>query len=86
MPPPQLAAALEQYKGLPVLLVSDRSGFLEAGGVLEIQIQRGAFTFHLNLDQLTLRGTDLASKMKDLAVTILKDGKREPNPRRRNAP
>jgi hypothetical protein len=79
----QMGKALDQFKGLPIILVSDLPGFLEAGGVSEIQIQEGRFTFNLNLDQLTLRGIDLASNMKDLAVSIFRDGKREPNPRRR---
>jgi hypothetical protein len=79
----QIGKVLDQLKGLPIILVSELPGFLEAGGVSEIHIQEGKFTFNLNLDQLTLRGIDLASNMKDLAVSIFKDGKREPNPRRR---
>ncbi len=78
-----LAATLTELEALPVVLVGEQKGFLEAGGVAEINISRGAFTFSLNLDQLSARGIDIASKMKDLAATIVMDGHRGANPRRR---
>lgn len=68
------------------MVVGDRPGFLEAGGVAEIRIERGTFTFGLNLDELASRRIDFASKMKDLAASLLRGGRRDENLRRRDRP
>lgn len=82
----ETAQRLALLRGLPILVVSDRAGFLELGGVAEIRIDRDRFTFGINLDELASRRIDLASKMKDLATALLKDGRREKNSRRREGP
>jgi hypothetical protein len=83
--PANTSELLEELADKPIILVSEQPEFLEMGGCVELAIEHEKLNFNLNLDQMSARKLDLASKMKDLATSLLKSGKREANSRQRGA-
>ena len=54
----------------PVLTVSDMSGFVDDGGMIEIVNQDNKLRFKVNLEQLERQGLTLSSQVLKLAVQV----------------
>jgi hypothetical protein len=64
------ATGLGEVKMLPVLTVSDRKGFSEAGGIIELFVEDGRMRFAINLDAVERTGLHLSSRLLGLAKVI----------------
>ena len=63
-------AGLDGIKTLPVLTVSDRRGFSEWGGIIEMYIESGRMRFAVNVDAAEHSGLRLSSRLLGLAKVI----------------
>ena len=77
--------ALKPLQGLPILVVGATSGLLELGATLEAGFVGTAretrFVYRINLDDCASRGVSLKSGMLVRASEVLRDGRREKNPK-----
>ena len=64
------AVGLDGLRRLPVLTVSDDSGFSRAGGIIEIYIDSGRMRFAINVDSAERSGMRLSSRLLGLATVI----------------
>jgi hypothetical protein len=70
------AAALDGLRTLPVLTVSDRKGFSQTGGVIELYLEAGRMRFAINVDAAEDAGLRLSSRLLALARVVRSpDGK-----------
>lgn len=67
---PASAAALGSIRTLPVLTVSDSTGFSRAGGVIELHPDGGRMRFSINVDAVERTGLRLSSRLLGLATVI----------------
>jgi hypothetical protein len=63
-------AALDSIKTLPVLTVSDGSGFSQSGGIIELYVDGGRIRFAINVDAAGRSGVRLSSRLLGLAKII----------------
>jgi hypothetical protein len=64
------AAGLSALRTLPVLTVSDATGFARAGGIIELYIEGGRMRFAINVDAAELSGLHLSSRLLGLAKVV----------------
>jgi hypothetical protein len=64
------AERLGSLKTLPVLTVSDRKGFAESGGIIELYVDGGRVRFAINVDAVERSGLRLSSRLLGLAKVI----------------
>jgi YfiR/HmsC-like len=64
---------VDELKGVPVLTVSDRERFAEAGGIVGLVVDAGKIRFKINTDAAERAHLHLSSRVLILA-TIVKDG------------
>jgi hypothetical protein len=67
------ADALHEIKTLPVLTVSDGTGFSQAGGIIELYVEGGRMRFAINVDAADRSGLHLSSRLLGLAK-VVRDG------------
>lgn len=67
----RLPAVLGRLRELPVLTISDITGFAYAGGMLELAMERGRLTFTVNNRQAKRQGLKISSQMLKLAREIV---------------
>jgi hypothetical protein len=73
---PVPTGALDGMKTLPVLTVSDRKGFSQTGGVIELYLEAGRMRFAINVDAAEDAGLRLSSRLLALARVVRSpDGK-----------
>ncbi|NTV93851.1 MAG: YfiR family protein [Thiobacillus sp.] len=63
---------LGQLDGHPVLTISDRPGFIQMGGMIELVETNGRMRFEVNLATSQQAGLKLSSQMLKLAGRVLK--------------
>ncbi len=68
-----LEGLLKSLKGRRILLVGDRPGFLESGGMLNFLLEDQRVRFEVNLDRTKAAGLNLSSKLLALASRVLTD-------------
>jgi hypothetical protein len=61
---------LVRIKTLPVLTVSDGSGFSQGGGIIELYVEAGRMRFAINVDAVTRSGLRLSSRLLGLAKIV----------------
>jgi hypothetical protein len=66
-------AELEPIKHLPILTVSDASGFADTGGIIELYPEGGRMRFAINVDAAERSGLRLSSRLLGLAKIIRND-------------
>lgn len=64
------AAALGAIRTLPVLTVSDSTGFSRAGGIIEFYPEGGRVRFAINTDAAQRSGLRLSSRLLGLATVV----------------
>jgi hypothetical protein len=64
------AAVLDALRPLPVLTVSDRKGFSQTGGVIELYLEAGRMRFAINVDAAEDAGLRLSSRLLALARVV----------------
>ncbi len=64
------AARLGVLKTTPVLTVSDRKGFAESDGIIELYVEGGQVRFAINVDALERSGVRLSARLLGLAKII----------------
>lgn len=69
----QSAGGLLGIKTAPVLTVSDRQGFAQAGGIIELYVEGGRMRFAINVDAAERAGLHLSSRLLGLAK-VMRDG------------
>jgi uncharacterized protein DUF4154 len=67
------AGGLDGITGLPVLTVSDRSGFSRAGGIIEFYLEDERMRFAINVDAVERAGLHLSSRLLQLARIVRDD-------------
>jgi hypothetical protein len=67
------AGGLGEITGLPVLTVSDSSGFSREGGIIELYVEDQRMRFAINVDAAERAGLRLSSHLLQLA-RIVRDG------------
>ncbi len=55
----------------PILTISDASGFVQAGGIIELKLRGGRFRFDINQGAARQVGLKLSSQMLKLADEVL---------------
>jgi len=68
------ADGLGVLKALPVLTISDRKGFAQSGGIVELYVETARLRFAINVDALERSGLRLSSRLLGLAKIV-----RDPN-------
>ena len=71
--PRQMAQILEAVRGLPLLTVSNASGFAEKGGVAQLFEDRGRMRFSINPAAAQRNRLSLNARLLSLAI-LVKDG------------
>jgi hypothetical protein len=64
------AGGLGAITGLPVLTVSDSSGFSQAGGIIELYVEDQRMRFAINVDAAERAGLHLSSRLLQLARIV----------------
>ncbi|MEP7304320.1 MAG: YfiR family protein [Acidobacteriota bacterium] len=64
------AAGLDGIKALPVLTVSDGTGFSAGGGIIEIYVDGGRMRFAINVDAADHSGLHLSARLLGLATGL----------------
>ena len=67
------AGALIVMKTMPILTVSDRKGFSQAGGVIELYVEGGRMRFAINVDAAEDSGLRISSRLLALAKVVRND-------------
>ena len=65
------SAGLEQVAKLPVLTVSDSSGFATGAGIIELYLENGRMRFAINVDAAEGSGLHLSSRLLGLQIVQL---------------
>lgn len=65
---------LKEFEGLSILIVGERTGFLERGGIINFMTGKKVH-FEINLHSATLKGLEIRSKLLKLAKRVIKEGK-----------
>lgn len=60
-----------ELKGLPIVTVSDKSGFINQGGTIGLVQDGNRLTFEVNLDTANAANTRISAQLLKLAKTIL---------------
>jgi hypothetical protein len=63
-------AVAAKVKGKHVLLIGQDSGFLEAGGIINLIVEAGKISFELNLGPAKAASLELDPKLKTLAKSV----------------
>jgi hypothetical protein len=69
-PGPQGKAVAAKIKGKHVLLVGQDSGFLDAGGIINLIVEGGKISFEINLAPARAASLELDQKLKNLAKSV----------------
>jgi hypothetical protein len=69
-PGPQGRAVAAKIKGKHVLLVGQDSGFLDAGGIINLIVEGGKISFEINLAPARAASLELDQKLKTLAKSV----------------
>jgi hypothetical protein len=69
----RFSAGLNSVKALPVLTVSDGTGFSEAGGIIELYVEAGRMRFAINVDAAERSGLRISSRLLRLAKVVRND-------------
>jgi hypothetical protein len=72
-----ISAIIASLKGAPVLTVSEKNGFLEAGGMINLVVRNNKVRWAVNRMALNSAGIHLNAKLLQLAIRI-KNGYNEP--------
>jgi hypothetical protein len=60
----------DQLTGLPVLLISDREGFVNKGGMIGLKIVEKKIRFEINLETASKNNITISSLLLKLAVNV----------------
>ncbi len=72
--PEKRRSALEKLRDKPVLTVSEASGFLQEGGIIELEVGE-RISMHVNLDQANYVALHIQTKMLEVSENVLENGK-----------
>lgn len=66
----RFAGGLRGLRRLPILTVSDSTGFSRADGIIELYVEEGRMRFAVNVDALERSGLRLSSRLLGLANVV----------------
>jgi len=66
----QVAAAVTQFRGAPVLTVGESEGFVQEGGMIGFSLEDNKVRFDVNLEAAEKSGLKISAKLLALAKTV----------------